>query len=213
MEDNLQVRRIIASLNNEGDLSLDCKTTYRALCQDDIESEIHGSSREEQLNRLKSEFTLPTYDVLSLEYKEDNSKRLPVISESFKLSVKSYAQVTGKRIFINPNILTKSMEKMDERKNRRFELQLKDENIHIDTVQITIPAGYEMESGLGDLDIRCKYGNYIKKTVLSANQLIFYRRLEKFSGRFPAKEYDDVVKFYNALYDADHTAIVLVKKN
>jgi hypothetical protein len=213
LADNVQLRKISAVLDQDGNLSLECVTSYKALCQDDIEGIIHGISKDEQLVRLKSEFSLPSYDVVSFSYKEDYSKRLPVIYESLKLSVNNYAQVTGKRIFINPDILTRSSEKMSEEKNRLFDVELNDEFKHIDSIQITIPAGYEMESKSTDLEMTTKFGKYRQRTVISADKIMYYRIREQFSGRFPAKDYAGMVKYVNDVFDADHTSIVLVKKN
>jgi hypothetical protein len=213
LPDNVQVRKISAVLDNEGNLNLDCKTSYKALCQDRIESIIHHNSREDQLTMLKSEFNLPTYDVLSFNYQEDYSKRLPVILESLRLSVNNYAQLTGKRIFINPDIMTRSTEKLTDDKNRRLNIELKEEYRYVDSVQISIPPGYEMESKSTDTELKSKYGKYVNKMLVTGDKIIYYRQLEQYSGRFLAKEYSDVVKFYNDMYDADHTSIVLVKKN
>ncbi len=213
LNDNIQLRRISATLDPDGNLNLESKTSYKALCQDDIESVIHGISREDQLRRLKSEFSLPTYDVTYFNYREDYSKRLPVIHETLKINVSNYAQVTGKRIFINPDILTRADEKMSEEKNRRFGIELKDEYKHIDSVQISIPTGYETESKPIDLEITSKFGKYVQRAGVSADKITYYRMREQYSGHFPAKEYTDLVKFFNDIYNADHTAIVLVKKN
>ena len=213
LTDNVQQRKISADLDNEGNLKFESKTSYKALCQDDVESTIHHLSREEQLNKLKSEFSLPTYDVLSFDYREDYSKRIPVIHESLKIAVNNYAQVSGKRIFINPDILTRYTEKLPEEKNRRFVIDLKDENHYIDSVQISVPAGYETESKPRDLELKNKFGKYSNRTILSENKIIYYREFEQYSGRFPASDYADVEKFYNDIYEADHKSIVLVKKN
>ena len=213
LNDNIQLRKITAILDLDGNLSLESKTSYKALCQDDIESFIHGISREEQLKRLKSEFTLPTYDVILFDYQEDYSHRLPVIHETLKINVSNYAQVTGKRIFINPDILTRSNDKMSEEKNRQFGIDLKDEYKHIDSVQITIPPGYETESKSADVEIAGKYGKYARRTTVSSDKIVYSRVREQYSGRYPAKDYDELVKFFNDVYNADHTAIVLVKKN
>jgi Domain of Unknown Function with PDB structure (DUF3857)/Transglutaminase-like superfamily len=212
MADNVQMRRISAVLDIEGNLNLECKTSYQALCQDEVESIIHGVSRAEQLTRLKSEFNLPTYDVISFDYKEDNSKRLPVIFETLKINVNSYAQVTGKRIFVIPDILTRASEKMSEEKNRRFGIELKEEYRHIDSVQIFIPAGYELESRINDLEIKGKFGKYIRRTVVKTDKIWYYREREQYSGHFPASEFENMVTFYNDIYDADHITIVLLKK-
>ena len=213
LSDNVQVRKISAVLDQEGSLNVDCSTSYKALCQDEIESIIHGMSKTDQLVRLKSEFNLPTYDVLSFDYKEDHSKRLPVIYENIRLNVNNYAQITGKRIFINPDILTKANEKMSEEKNRRFGIELKNEYKHIDSIQISIPPGYVMESRPTDLELGGLFGKYSSRISISADKIMFYRIREQYSGHFSASEYENFVKFINAIYDADHTSIVLLKKN
>jgi hypothetical protein len=213
LSDNIQVRKISAVLDMDGNLNLDSKTYYKAYCQDEIESIIHHRSKDEQLKILKSRYSLPTYDVLSFSYTEDYSKRLPVINESVQISVKDYAQVSGKRIFINPNILSRSRTKLMDDKDRRLDVELKEEFKYVDSVQISIPPGYEMESKSTDLILKRKYGSYMNKMVLTGDKIIYYRQFEQYSGRFPANEYGDVVKFYNDIYDDDHSKIVLVKKN
>ena len=213
LADNQQLRKINATLDIEGNMNIDCKTSYKALCQDDIESIIHGVSKEDQLTRLKSQFNLPTYDVISFDYKEDFSKRIPVILETIQLRVNNYAQVSGKRIFINPDLLTRSTGKLIENKNRRFGVELKNEFIHQDSVQISIPTGYVLESKTPDLELADKYGRYTNRTIVTGDKIVYYRKMEQFSGRFSANEYESIVKFYNDIYDADHTSIVLVKKN
>jgi hypothetical protein len=213
LPDNIQSRQISAVLDAEGNLNVDCNTSYKAYCQDDLGDIIHYYSKEEQLSWLKSKFSLPTYEVVSFNYTEDFSRRLPVIRESLNLSVNNYAQITGKRIFINPNILTRSTRRLTKDDNRRLGVSLKEEYHYMDSVQISIPSGYEMESKSTDLVLKNKFGSYSTKTLVTGNKIMYYRSLEQYSGYFPARDYAEVVKFYNDMYDADHTSIVLVKKN
>jgi hypothetical protein len=49
--------------------------------------------------------------------------------------------------------------------------------------------------------------------IIKGDNIIYYRKQEQYSGRFEANVYADIIKFYNEMYDADHTSIVLVKKN
>jgi len=211
MGDNVQIRKVTADLDPEGNLNLLSKTMYRALCQDEVESIMHHESKEEQLNRLKTEFNLPTYDVMSFNYQEDHSKRLPVIIETLELKVSNYAQISGKRIFIKPDILTRSSEKLTEDKDRRLNIELDEEFRHIDSADIKIPAGYVVESSPKDIILENKFGKYLLKTEVKGNLIVFTRLREQFSNRFPPKEYAEVVKYYNEIYEADHTSIVLVK--
>ena len=211
--DNTQIRNIAATLDREGNLQLQSKTGYKAGCQDRLEKIIHHFSKEEQLHWLKSKFDLPTYDVNSFDYQEDYSRRLPLIQETLQLAIANYAQVSGKRIFINPDVLTRSSIKLTEDKDRQFDVEFKEEYSHIDSIQITIPAGYETESKTTDILLQSKFGKYITHTLVSPDKIIYYRKFEQYSGRFPRAEYGDVVKFYNQIYNADHAKIVLVRKS
>jgi hypothetical protein len=213
MADNTQIRIISAVLDNEGNLGLESKTSYKAICQDRVEQFIHYNSQADQLTHLKSQFDLPTYEVLSFGYQEDYSRRLPIIHESLVLKVNNYAQITGKRIFINPNILTRSTEKLDEDKNRKLDMEIKDEFRHVDSVQISIPAGYEIESIFKDMELKSKFGKYKLVTHVTPDKIIFTRIHEQSSGRFPAAEYPEMKNFYGDIYEADHKSIVLVRKN
>jgi hypothetical protein len=213
LPDNTQVRNIDATLDSDGNLVVRSKSAYKSACQDDINLFIHYQSKDEQLRSLKTQFDLPTYDVNSFEYQEDYSNRLPVLLESLQITVTDYAQISGRRIFINPNILTRSSVKLPEDKDRALDIEFKDEFRHVDSVQIAIPGGYETESQLHDVILQTKYGKYETHAVIGPNKIIYYRIFEQYSGRFPCKEYGDVVKFYNKIYDADHTKIVLVKKS
>jgi hypothetical protein len=150
--------------------------------------------------------------VLAFKYEEDYSKRLPVIHERLQIDIKDYAQVTGKRLFINPNILSRSGIKLTEDKDRRLDIELKEEYHYMDTVQINIPPGYEVESGSNDLILKSRYGKYSSRVLVNGDKITYYREQEQYSGRFPAGEYTDVVKFYNDMYEADHKSLVLVKK-
>jgi hypothetical protein len=150
---------------------------------------------------------------VSFRYDEDYSKRLPVIYESLQIDVKDYAQITGKRIFLNPNIISRSAVKLSEDKDRRIDIDLKDEYHYLDTVQIAIPPGYIVESGSKDMMLKSMFGKYVCRTMVAGNKLVYYREQEQYSGRFPASTYAELKKFYDEMYEADNRSIVLVKQN
>ncbi len=91
--------------------------------------------------------------------------------------------------------------KLTEDNDRRLDVDLKDEYRYVDTIQISIPPGYEMESKSTDLELKSKYGKYENRLVMAGDKIIYYREQVQYSGRFSAKEYREVVKFYNDMYD------------
>jgi hypothetical protein len=197
----------------EGNLQVKSLTTYRALSQDEIEDVSHGYTRDKQLDYLKSKLSLPTYTINSFDFKEDHSARIPAIRETLDISVSSYAHLTGRRIFINPNILGRSDTKLPDDKERKLDFQFKTEHSETDSVEIAIPSGYETESQPQDIITETKYGRYKTQSKVLTDKIIYYRRFEQYRGRFPSSEFEEVKKFYNGIYEADRTQIVLVKKN
>lgn len=211
MKDNVQARFIKATLNQEGQLTANVTTHYTGTQQDDLHSLIHGSTKLQQLEHLKKSMgELGTYDVKNFEYKEHKSMH-PYIDESIALVVDNYAQISGKRIFIAPNLLNKSSVKLKD-EDRTNDIDLVFEFKDVDSIEIAIPAGYVAESTPKDINLQSKFGNYSISFKVANDKVIMYRNFERLSGRFPKTDYKEFVKFYEDMYKADRSRIVLVKK-
>lgn len=213
LNDNTSIRKLSATLDPEGNLQIKSETSYKALSYDHIQSLIHDNSKEMQLDYLKKNLNLPTYTVNTFNYSEDNTSRLPVIRETLDITVSGYAHVTGKRIFIGPDILRRSTIKFPEDKERKLDLQFKKEFREVDSVEIIIPADYTVESRPADLSLETQYGRYQTHLLVNGNKIQYYRSFDHLSGRFPANQYLAVREFYNRIYEADHAQIVFVRKN
>jgi Domain of Unknown Function with PDB structure (DUF3857) len=211
INDNVQIRKIVATLSEEGNLNASRNTRYEALQQDDIEELISVLSKDRLMEYLKTEIDLPTYDVTKFEYKQEKTG-LPYIDEFLELNATSYAQVSGKRLFINPNITTREITKLRSEEQRKYDVELNDEFKDIDTAEIRIPTGYQPESIPRDLNIETKFGKYRSTTKVLSDKIIYYRTHEQYSGRFPASDFANLAKFYDQMYKADHSMVVLVKQ-
>ena len=210
LNENLQTRYVSAVIDEQGHLTAIIKTMYRAQQQDNLHEIINGLSKDKLMEFLKEEVDLATYDIKSYEYKEEKSA-LPVINETLDLVADNYATVSGKRLFVIPNIITRTHLKMKADESRKHEVVLGFEFKDIDTTEIKIPAGYSPESVPIDIKIESKFGRYTASVKLAGDKITYYRHYEHYSGRFPAKDYADLVKFYDAIYKADRNKVVLVK--
>jgi hypothetical protein len=211
MEKNLQVRNVKAVLENDGTLQVQAANHYTGIQQDDLQWLLNRLSKEKMKERLHEQLDFATYTVNQFQYNEQKKSIPPALDETLNITVSNYAAITGKRLFIIPDIMTRSYRKLDADTARKYDIQLNLEYRDIDTVEIVLPEGYTPESMPADITIKNRFGSYHSSVKLSGNKLYYYRMHEQFSGVFPAKEYGDLVKFFDAIYKADRNKVVLVK--
>lgn len=208
--DNQQVRKVDAVLDESGKLNAYVVTEYTGLEQDDLFKMINHSSKKEQLEYLKKNIDLPNYDITSFDYKTIKSN-IPAIDEKLNVVAENYAQVSGKRLFILPNLLTKNSLKLKD-EERKHDIDLILEFRHVDTIQITIPNGFIPEAIPQPVTVTNKFGQYKITYKVEDNKISMTRLFERKAGRFPASDYKELVKMCGDMYKADRGKIVLVKK-
>jgi hypothetical protein len=211
LKDNLQVRKLKATLSDDASLVVKVNTTYEGLEQDNVHDMINYLSKDKVKEYLQKKLDFATYELDSFDYKEAKLMS-PYVDEKLDLYVSNYATITGKRLFVTPNVMTRAYVKLKGDEERKFDIVLHDEFRQIDSVEIEIPKGYEIESAPQPVNIDTRFGKYSSTTILVGNKIFYYRLREQFSGTFPAKDYPDLVKYYDSIYKADRSKIVFVKK-
>ena len=210
-EDNKQLRTIAATLDETGKLSADINTHYTCLQQDELESMIDHLSKDKILEELKKNIDLPDYDVVSFNYDEKKSEK-PAVDEKLKLVANNYASVSGKRIFVMPNVLSRNSIKLKTGDERKYSIEYNSSFQDIDTINIQIPGGYNIESMPKDVTINNQFGNYEIHFKINDDKIFCTRLYQRSEGRFPPSDYAQMVKFYDDMYKADRSRIVFIKK-
>ncbi len=210
-DDNRQARNIVAVVDETGKLTADIASTYQCLEQDDLHRLLHFQTKKEQLDELKKSFDIPTYDILSFDYKEKLSAK-PVIDETLKLTAENYATLSGKRLFLVPNVLTKSGTKLLPDDDRKYNVLLHNSFTHFDTVRIALPQGYTLEAKPKDVEMTNDFGDYRIRFSIDNNEVACYRYLKLKAGTYDSSSYNNLVSFFNDIYKADRSRFVFVKK-
>ncbi|SFE54329.1 Transglutaminase-like superfamily protein [Chitinophaga sp. CF118] len=210
MEQNLQLRHVSATVSENGDMLLKASTHYTGLQQDDLLEMLHALSREKLLERKKRSYSFPSYDLNKYECKE-LAERLPAIDEELELTTRNYASISGKRMFIAPNLLNKSISRSESEAPRQSEICLKSSFRDIDTVLITVPAGYTPESVPQPVSLQSAFGTYSTRTTMNGTVITYIRTIEYRGGTYPAASFPELESFHNAIYKADRAKMVLVK--
>lgn len=211
LKDNLQIRSVKGAISAEGDLRVKVNTAYVGMQQDNIHGMLNYLSKDKVKKVLNERLNLSTYDINDFKYSEHHNN-LPEIEEQLDIRVSNYATVSGKRLFVTPNLLNRSDSRFAEDEERLYDFVFDYEYRDVDTVEIEIPAGYSLEALPQDVVLKNKFGLYSSSVKLVNNTLYYLRIREQYAGRFAAKDKEELSKYFEALYKADRSRVVLVKK-
>jgi len=210
-KENVQITRLTGKLLDDGSLQMKADNQYWGETGETLQHVVNAYSKEEQLKYIKTTLDIPNYDINGFSIAEERN-RLPVVNEKYEFVAQHYAQLTGKRIFLQPNVLNRLERRLTADTARQYWIDIIREFTEIDTVQIQVPEGYTLEAAIKPMQLTTIFGQYEVSAVLKGNEVLYCRKLQLNRGRFEAAQYNDLVKFYDQLYKSDHSKIVLVKK-
>jgi hypothetical protein len=142
----------------------------------------------------------------------EEKKRIPVIHEELHITSPNYASITGKRLFIKPNFFNKLDQKLSKDSVRLYDINFSYAYTDVDSLAIILPAGYNLESMPKDIAVDSKFGTYNMSFKVDENSIRIIRKHERPVATFPSSDYNDLVTFYDAIYKADRSQLVFVKK-
>jgi hypothetical protein len=210
VKENLQVRSVKGMVKADGALDVKVNTIYSGIQQDNLHGMLSYLSKDKVKKVLNEQLDLSTYDINDFKYQEDKSK-LPKIDEQLDIYVSNYATVSGKRLFIYPNLLNRNTTRVPD-EERVYDFVFDYEYRDIDTVEFDIPEGYSLEAMPKDVSLKTKYGVYTSSVKFENNKLYYLRVREQYAGRFPAKEKEEIAAFFETIYKNDRSRVVFVKK-
>ena len=209
--DNIQNRIVNATVDKDGNLQAIVKTHFTGLQQDEQHSLLYDATPEQRTKYLNEHISLPTYKIEKNEYKEIKG-RIPDMYEELVISSPNYATTSSKRLFITPNLFNKSATRLTSDKPRINDIDLGFPFRDIDTVNITIPDGYILESQPQNCNLNSKFGTFKISYAVTPNTVQLIRLKERTASLFTASDYIELAKFLDAMYKADRARVVFVKK-
>jgi hypothetical protein len=207
---NIQNRKATVILAADGSATAQINNTYQALSEEERHFYI-GKSTEKQRQMLLETWQLPTFELGEMKLWREK-KAIPCTHEEAKVSIGQLGTISGKRLFLAPNLLSKWNYLPQNTGNRTQEVDLKISFTELDTIQITLPENYVVETKLEPLLYKTIFGEYETSTKLEGNILTYYRRLVRYQGTFPKEKYIELINFYKKIMKADAAKVVLISK-
>ena len=209
--DNTQCRVVHAQVAVDGSLDASVNTVYQCVRQEWPQHMMDDISSEDRKKYLNELFYLPTYSVDKSQYEAKKGPH-PMVEEDLHVVAPNYASVSGKRLFISPNVFDRSRRRLSADSIRKYDYINENAYTDIDSVVIVVPAGYQVEARPKDIVIENGFGTFRANLRFENDRLIYYRYLQQSAARYPPVQYAALVKFYEQLYQSDNQRVVLVKK-
>lgn len=167
-------------------------------------------AKEKQLSYREQFGHHPRIRVTDLEL--TNDKDSVVYSEAFNFVTEGYTKKAGNRILLNPNLFTRLGRIPEPDAKRVFPVEIRRGYTYRDEVELILPAGYSVESGLEAFELQSAFGTYsVELKEISNNHYLYTRKLTTNAGQFPKETYPDFVDFMKQIDKKDRSKIVLVK--
>lgn len=209
---NLQSRIADVFIEPSGDAKAKVKTIYTGLqYENDNLDVVLDDSSEKQKKWIQNNTRIPVFDVTAFSF-ENQKNKLPSATVNLELSLKKYATVSGKRIFLMPNLMNRNTYIPERATERKADVVFKSTYTDIDTIAFHLPDNIYPEALPTSVEIKTVYGEYYSNYILEPGKLVYVRRIKMQKGVFKPELYNELTEFYKNISKADSAKIVFVNK-
>ena len=209
---NRRERRLDVYLDAMGNATASARTLRTGQEQDTYAQLLHELSPADQKKHVSERLSLPTFTLTRFSLAAGAPAAGPAVIETLGLSLPAYAPPAGKRVFLNPNLLSRLPALPPTVGARQAAVWLPQASLHADTVRLHLPVGFRAETLPAALTFSSPYGTYSSQFMaLSDGTVQYVRRLELRRVQLPATAYSGYVDFRRKVSIADKAQVVLVK--
>jgi transglutaminase-like putative cysteine protease len=210
--ENRRERRLDLYLDATGSATATARTLRTGQEQDFYAQLLHELGPVEQKKYITDRLKLSTFTLTKFNLAARPVGPLPGIVENLALTLPGFAPPSGKRVFINPNLLSRLAPLPAQVGERQADLWLPQASLHADTVRLHLPAGFRPETLPAAVQLSTPYGAYASQySTLPDGTILYIRRLELKRARMPKTAYAGYVDFRRKISVADKAQVVLVK--
>ena len=212
VEQNVQSCTADVLVDAKGNATAKAKTTYSGLQYENASLNfILSNQYDDQKKWILENTGIPSFDLNS--FKMTNKKdRIPSAIVDVDLTLNRLATVSGKRLFLTPNLMNRSAFSPEKVANRKTPVVLRLTYTHLDTIRYHLPEGIYPEFLPEPVVLKSRFGEYESRYLMEADKLVYIRKMKRYKGEFPAESYQELTDFYRSINKADNTKMVFLSK-
>lgn len=209
---NTQIRSAHVTLTTSGDASAKITTVYSGT---QYENEglcfLLDNQYDEQKKWIQENTHIASFDIKSFHIKNVKEKN-PSAVVTLDLALRKLAAVSGKRLFITPNLMNRSTYVPEKVTERKTNVVRRTTYMDIDSIHYTLPEGLYPEFLPEPITIQSAFGEYEASFKVDDKGLLYIRKIKMNKGEFPPSSYPTMIDFYKNINKADNTKLVFLNK-
>lgn len=212
MKNNLQVTKAEVVIDLQGNAKAKVKANYAGLQFENGNLDYYiNLSPDEQRKWIEKNVDIPSFEIASFSMLAKKEK-IPSANVSMDLILNRYSSVSGKRLFLTPNLMNRSTFIPEKLESRKYKVNRTLPYIDIDSIQFSVPEVLYPEFMPQPIKINSRYGDYESEVKFDQGKLLYIRKIKMNSGEFPAESYNELIDFYKSINKADNLKLVFLNK-
>jgi Domain of Unknown Function with PDB structure (DUF3857)/Transglutaminase-like superfamily len=153
--------------------------------------------------------SLPTFQITKASLVNLNLADQP-FGYQYSLVAQNYAKTAGNLLLVRPRVVgSDSSDLLETKESRKYPVEFEGPWKNSDTIEIAIPAGYEVDDLPPPVDADYGFASYHSKTEASGNTLKYTRTFEVKELSVPINKVEDLKKLYRIIAGDERNNAVL----
>lgn len=153
--------------------------------------------------------SLPSFQITKASMMNLNHPDLP-FGYQYSLVAQNYAKAAGNLLLVRPRVLGfNSTDLLETKEPRLYPVEFDGPRRNSDTIEIAIPAGYEVDDLPPPINADYSFASYHSKTEVEANSLKYTRTFEVKELSVPVGKVEDLKKLYRIIAGDERNTAVL----
>jgi len=209
---NIQSCTAEVFIEAKGNAKANVRTIYSGLQYENDGLDFYVNyEKDEQKKWLQHTIAVPSFDINSFTMANKKDK-IPSASVAVDLTLNRFATVTGKRLFLTPNLMNRSTFIPEKIGNRRTNVVRSMGYTDLDTIRYHLPEELYPEFLPEPIKVKSRFGVYEASFKLDQGSVVYMRKIIMNKGEFPPESYNELIEFYKSINKADNIKLVFLNK-
>jgi len=209
---NVQSRTAEVYLDVKGDATAKIETTYAGLQYENARLHQYVNDQfDDQKKWIQNNTDIPSFDIVRFKM-ENHKTKIPSAVVTLDLSLKRFSNVSGKRMFVTPNLMNRYSYIPQKVEARKTSVVIETGFVDYDTIRYHLPENIYPEFVPESRKEASRFGEYESTFKLDQGELIYIRKLRLKEGTYPPESYNELIEFSKNINKADNIKMVFVNK-